>query len=75
MRVDDGCNGVGRIVEAVHELKTKRDQKRDAQQNVRVNRRASLNLQILRKANDGVNQTNHESHSENDHADHSGAFR
>src|SRR6202012_6019139 len=74
MRIDDGCNGIGRIVEAVHELKTEGYQEGYAQQDVGVYGRASLNLQVLRKANDGVNQTNNKSHSENDHSNHSGAL-
>ena len=40
MRVDDGGDRVGRIVEAVDELEAKRNQQRDAEQNERADRKA-----------------------------------
>jgi hypothetical protein len=75
MRINDSCNGVGRIVKAIHEFKTKRDEKCDAEQEVRVERRASFCLQIARETNDCVNKPDNESHPEDGHADHSWASR
>jgi hypothetical protein len=35
MGVDDGCDGVGGVMEAVHKFETERDEQRDAYQDVR----------------------------------------
>ena len=58
VRIDDGCNGIGSIVKAIHKLKTERDQQGDAQQEVRVDRGALFYLQVSGEADDGVNETN-----------------
>ena len=52
MGIDDGCNGVGGIVKAIHELKAEGDQQRDAQQDIWVEGRASFYLQIPGEADD-----------------------
>ena len=39
VRVNDGRDGVGRVVKAVHELEAERDQERDPEQNEREHRR------------------------------------
>jgi hypothetical protein len=75
MGIDDGCNGVGGIVKAIHELKAEGDQQRDAQQDVRVGGRASLYLQIAREADDRVNETKNQSHPEDGNANLSGVSR
>jgi hypothetical protein len=75
MGIDDGCNGVGCIVKAIHELKAEGDQQRDAQQDIWVEGRASFYLQIPGEADDRVDQTNDESRPEDGNANLSGISR
>ena len=67
--VDNSGHSVGRVVEAVHELKSQSDQKRDAKQDVRADRGRMHLRKVREQMSTGVNQADDESDSKHEHAD------
>jgi hypothetical protein len=67
--VDNSGHSVGRVVEAVHELKSQSDQKRHAKQNVRADRRRMHLRKVRQEMSTGVNQADDQSDSKHEHAD------
>jgi hypothetical protein len=49
VRVNDGGDGVRRIVKAVDELEPQRDEQRDAEQHIRIGSRVTHHGQIVRE--------------------------
>jgi hypothetical protein len=73
MRIDDGSDGIRRVVKAVDELESERDEQRDAEQNVRPGGGEMGSGEIVRELRAGIDQAGKQSDAEDDHPD--GAWR
>jgi hypothetical protein len=74
VRVNDGGDGIGGVVESVNEFEAQGDQQRDGKQNVGSDGTGVHSRQIGEKMEGGINYADQQDNGESDYADHSGAF-
>jgi hypothetical protein len=68
MRIDDGGNGIGRIVETVYEFEPKRDHQSNAEQDERQYRRLLDRREILHQMRHAINNAGGDDDEKQRHA-------